>query len=32
MVHEETVTTLGALLKEEMGKSNAAENADNAKN
>ena len=32
MVHEETVTTLGALLKEEMGKSNAAENADNANN
>lgn len=31
-VHEETVTTFGALLKEAQGKSNAAENAKNAEN
>ncbi len=31
-VHEEAVTTLGALLKEEMGKSNAADNAENTEN
>ena len=32
LAHEEAVTSLGALLKEGMGKSNAAENTDNAEN